>query len=66
MTINALWHAKHRMPDHPTLDQRMAWHIAHARECACRPMPPKVEAQIRGLRGRRGRSRAASPHPERA
>lgn len=39
------------MPTHPTLDQRMNWHIDHARHCSCRPMPRKVldEAKERYL-----------------
>ncbi|WP_420341005.1 putative immunity protein [Thermogemmatispora carboxidivorans] len=32
---NAEWHAKHRLPHHPTLEQRMQWHMEHARRCPC-------------------------------
>ena len=51
--INAKWHAAHRMPMPTTLDQRVAWHIAHARHCGCRPdLPPTIVAELkrRGLR----------------
>ena len=32
MKINKDWHEKNRMPKNPTLEQRMEWHIAHARQ----------------------------------
>jgi hypothetical protein len=44
--INATWHAKHRLPQGATLDQRVAWHIAHARWCGCRAVPPRIRAEI--------------------
>jgi hypothetical protein len=49
--INAAWHRANPMPKNPTLDQRIAWHVAHARNCGCREMPEKirVEAVRRGL-----------------
>jgi hypothetical protein len=49
--MNAAWHKTHRMPASPTVEQRMAWHIEHARECACREIPPKLLAEMkkRGL-----------------
>ncbi len=40
--INAEWHAKHKMSKYPSLDQRVAWHLAHARHCGCRPMTGEV------------------------
>jgi len=39
---NRLWHAHNRMPKNPTAQQRIAWHLAHAANCACRPMPKGV------------------------
>jgi hypothetical protein len=49
--LNAAWHARHVMPKNPTEEQRIAWHVEHARHCACRPMPPKLAAAMkaRGL-----------------
>ena len=44
---NAAWHAKHRMSVGATLDQRVAWHIAHARHCGCRQMPASIQAEIK-------------------
>jgi hypothetical protein len=35
MEINAEWHSKNKLPENPTLDQRVKWHIEHARHCSC-------------------------------
>jgi hypothetical protein len=40
--LNKTWHAKHKMPPHATLDQRIRWHLQHRRRCGCRPIPPKL------------------------
>lgn len=32
---NTRWHARHRLPTNPTLDQRVQWHMEHARRCPC-------------------------------
>ena len=40
--MNTEWHEKNRMPDRATLRQRTRWHLEHARECGCRPMPKTV------------------------
>ena len=45
--INAAWHATYPMPPMATVEQRIAWHLAHAKHCRCRPIPPKLRAQIR-------------------
>jgi catechol 2,3-dioxygenase-like lactoylglutathione lyase family enzyme len=44
--LNARWHATHRMPERATLEQRIAWHTAHARKCGCRDIPPRILAEI--------------------
>jgi hypothetical protein len=41
------------MPANATLDQRVKWHLAHAANCACRPMPATVIAELK-RRGSRG------------
>jgi hypothetical protein len=56
--LNAKWHAAHRMPTRATLEQRIAWHVAHAAACACRPMPASIVAALK----ERGRK---PPHPAR-
>jgi hypothetical protein len=45
--LNAAWHRAHRMPKHATLDQRVRWHVAHARHCACREMPATMRAELK-------------------
>jgi hypothetical protein len=46
--INKEWHLAHLMPKNPTLDQRVEWHIAHARVCTCRSkLPGSVEKEIK-------------------
>jgi hypothetical protein len=45
-TINKDWHTKNRMPANPTLDQRMIWHLEHAKHCPCRPIPKKLAIEI--------------------
>jgi hypothetical protein len=50
MPINAEWHEKHRMPPRATLEQRIEWHLEHAQHCGCRPIPAKVQAEIRKRR----------------
>jgi hypothetical protein len=44
--LNREWHEQHRMPARATLDQRIAWHEAHANACGCRPMPASVVAAL--------------------
>jgi hypothetical protein len=31
--LNAAWHMKHKMPPKATLDQRVAWHLEHQKQC---------------------------------
>ncbi len=45
--INAKWHLSHKMPKNPTLDQRIKWHIEHARNCQCRPLGGKILQEIK-------------------
>ncbi|MEX0853915.1 MAG: hypothetical protein WD036_11635 [Bauldia sp.] len=44
--INAAWHRAHPMPKTATLDQRIAWHIAHAQACGCREIAGKLRDQM--------------------
>src|SRR5208282_5705777 len=43
---NRAWHAAHVMPTAPTLQQRIAWHRAHAKHCGCRPVPAKLQKLV--------------------
>jgi hypothetical protein len=51
VNINAAWHEAHRMPVGARLDDRIAWHLAHAAACGCREIPKSIAAEIerRGL-----------------
>ena len=46
---NATWHAKHPMPKNPTKRGRVEWHLAHAKECGCRPIPTSLSADLASL-----------------
>jgi hypothetical protein len=35
------------MPKNATTEQRIAWHLQHQRNCACRPIPPKLLAVMK-------------------
>jgi hypothetical protein len=52
MKINKEWHLTHKMPKNATLDQRIEWHLEHARHCECRPLHGKILEEIkkRGLK----------------
>jgi hypothetical protein len=45
------------MPKNATMDQRVTWHLAHAKACGCRTIPKTVAAELK----RRGI--AAPPRP---
>jgi hypothetical protein len=45
--INAAWHKKNPMPKNPTLGQRIKWHLAHQKNCACRDIPEKLKLEIK-------------------
>jgi len=44
--MNAEWHQHNVMPKKAKIDQQIAWHIQHARHCACRPIPDKLMGEI--------------------
>ena len=44
MTKEAVaWHLANKMPNKPTLEQRVTWHKEHQRICGCRPIPKTLE-----------------------
>ncbi len=45
--LNAAWHKANRMPARASLDQRVAWHMAHARVCACRGLPASILKELK-------------------
>jgi len=38
MKINKEWHLKNKMPKNPTAEERLKWHLAHAKNCSCRKL----------------------------
>ncbi len=44
--MNEEWHRAHPMPEHPSLDQRVAWHKEHAEACGCREIPPGIRDEL--------------------
>ena len=54
MKINKEWHEKNPMPKNPMPQQRMEWHIAHAANCSCRPIPDKLKAKIERFQAKSG------------
>jgi hypothetical protein len=47
--INKEWHQKNKMPKNPTLEERIKWHIEHAKNCTCREMPDSIRKEIENL-----------------
>ncbi|MEI9910956.1 MAG: hypothetical protein WDO71_15560 [Bacteroidota bacterium] len=47
MKINGPWHKNHIMPKNATFEQRMKWHLAHQKHCACRPIPQKLAEEMK-------------------
>ena len=46
MRINKEWHLKNKMPKNPSMEERINWHIAHAKNCTCREMPEGILKEI--------------------
>ena len=47
MKLNKQWHLANKMPPNPTIDQRIAWHIEHKNNCACREIPPQLKEEMK-------------------
>ena len=47
MKFNKEWHLAHKMPEKPTMEQRIEWHTQHALHCRCRPIPESLKAEIK-------------------
>lgn len=47
MKINKEWHTKNRMVKNPTLDERVGWHLQHAKHCICHPLGGKILEEIK-------------------
>ncbi len=44
--LNRDRHHQHRMPANTTMEQRLHWHLEHAKNCGCRPIPVKVTEEM--------------------
>jgi len=44
--MNLEWHEAHKMPDNPTLEQRMEWHLDHRAHCDCRDIPDSIKQAL--------------------
>ncbi len=48
MAINKEWHLKNKMPKNASFDERLKWHRAHNKYCACRPgFPEKLKEEMK-------------------
>ncbi len=47
--MNRDWHLAHPIPPRATEAERIAWHIEHAAECACRRIPDPLVQRMRDL-----------------
>ena len=47
--LNKEWHRLNRMPLRATREQRIKWHVAHARACSCREIPESIRADVERL-----------------
>lgn len=45
--LNAQWHVKNKISKKPTIDQRIKWHLEHAKNCTCRPFSGKILTEIK-------------------
>ena len=44
--MNIKWHGQHLLPKRASVEQRIEWHREHQVECACRPIPERLLAQL--------------------
>jgi len=45
--INATWHKDHPMPARASAQQRLRWHLAHAKACGCRKLTASMLSELR-------------------
>jgi DNA-3-methyladenine glycosylase I len=63
MPINAVWHAENPLPRGAKTPERLQWHRAHQKSCACRPIPPRLLALAASTNGA-GRPPKVAPKPD--
>ncbi len=47
--MNKDWHQQHKMPDRASDADRIEWHINHARNCGCRPIPKPLAEKVKQI-----------------
>jgi hypothetical protein len=45
--LNKEWHLSHPMPENPTFEQRVKWHLEHHKQCGCRKISGKLAKQMK-------------------
>ena len=45
--INKEWHLAHKMPKNPNIEQRIEWHLEHAKHCECRKIEGKIAEEMK-------------------
>lgn len=45
-SMNEDWHNEHPLGSSASMEERVRWHLQHQQKCACRPIPPDVQAAI--------------------
>ncbi len=46
MKRNDEWHSKNKISENPTIDQRVRWHIEHARHCPCQIVDDEILQEV--------------------
>lgn len=49
MKINKEWHLAHPMPKNASIEQKIAWHLEHVKNCHCREIPEKLMGEMKKL-----------------
>ena len=44
--LNRQWHEQHQLGNRASLDERVRWHLEHAKVCGCRPIPARLLEEI--------------------
>ena len=53
MKLNKDWHRVHPMGKNPTLEQRIAWHVEHKKNCGCRDIPEKLKEKMKEIESKK-------------
>ncbi len=51
--MNKTWHAKNVLGQKASLAKRVSWHLAHQKNCACRPVPKSIQETIKSKKNRK-------------